>query len=131
MGKPELTEELNRIEEAKKRINDLLNDLSFFNTCDNDILSAYYSLMATGTSNAVSYDSCGEIVDYYNSIIKGEEDRYLEAIEEMKDAKGKIDLGIEKLSEREREIREELDRIEAEEAALRKKGCLPVGVFKV
>ena len=132
MGKLELTEELNRIEEIKRRGKDLYEELSSLNDkYIDDILNAYHSLEANGTSNAVPYESCGEIVNHYNSVIENERKRYEKIVENMKTARKETDTAIARLSEREREIREELDRIEAEEAALRKKGCLPVGVFKV
>ncbi len=130
MGKSELTDELNRIEEVKRRSDDLLTKLSSINNYDDYILNAYHSLEADGASNAVSYESCGEIVNHFKSAIRNQEDKYTDIEAKMKDARNRIKLRFERLSDRESEIREELDRIEAEEAMLRKKYYLPVDELK-
>ena len=132
MGKIELTEELNRIEEIKRRGDNLYEQLSSLNyKYINDISEAYHSLEANGTSNAVLYESCGEIVNHYNSVIENERKRFINIVENMEMAKKEVDTGFARLSERESEIREELDRIELEEARLREKDRLPVATLKV
>ena len=132
MGKIELTEELNRIEEIKRRGDNLYEQLSSLNDkYINYISEAYHSLEANGTSNAVLYESCGEIVNHYNSVIENERKRYEKIVENMKTARKETNTAIARLSERESEIREELERIELEEARLRGKDRLPVATLKV
>lgn len=132
MGKIELTEELNRIEEIKRRGDNLYEQLSsLIDKYINDILDAYHSLEANGTSNAAPYESFGEIVNHYNIKIENERKQFINIVENMEMAKKEVDTGFARLSERESEIREELDRIELEEARLREKDRLPVATLKV
>ncbi len=132
MGKIELTEELNRIEEIKRRGDNLYEQLSsLINKYINDISEAYNSLKANSASNAAPYESFGEIVNHYNIKIENERKQFINIVENMEMAKKEVDTGFARLSERESEIREELDRIELEEARLREKDRLPVVTLKV